>query len=116
TDDCGNSSQTTAIFKIEDTTPPQIDQAAQDMIVECDGNGNAADLQNWLNANAGAVASDVCGNFAWTNDFSALTNNCGAAGFATVIFTATDDCGNTAQTTATFSIEDNFGPDFTNIP
>src|SRR5690606_8126765 len=40
----------------------------------------------------------------------------GAAGFATVIFTATDDCGNTAQTTATFSIEDNFGPDFTNIP
>ena len=34
TDDCGNSSSTTATFTIEDTTAPAIDMAAMDATVE----------------------------------------------------------------------------------
>jgi len=48
----------------------------------------------------------------WSNDFVALSDDCGATGSATVIFTATDDCGNTSTTTATFTIEDTTSPVF----
>ncbi|MBO3116302.1 gliding motility-associated C-terminal domain-containing protein, partial [Winogradskyella sp. DF17] len=46
-------------------------------------------------------------------DFTALSDDCGATGTATVTFTATDDCGNASSTTATFTIEDISGPTFT---
>src|SRR5690606_21165016 len=62
TDDCGNTSTTTATFTIEDTTAPSIDVAAADQTVECDGAGNTAALDAWLLENGGAEASDVCGN------------------------------------------------------
>ena len=52
TDDCGNSSSTTATFTIEDTTAPAIDMAAMDATVECDGAGNAADLDDGSPATA----------------------------------------------------------------
>ena len=55
TDDCGNSSSTTATFTIEDTMAPAIDLAAVDATAECDGAGNAADLDAWLNSNGGAA-------------------------------------------------------------
>ncbi len=113
TDECGNTSQTSATFTIEDTTPPNIVEEAQDITVECDGNGNIADLNQWLNANANATANDICGNVTWSNDFTNLSDECGATGAATVIFTATDDCGNTNQTSATFTIEDTTPPDVT---
>jgi hypothetical protein len=106
TDDCGNSSSTTATFTIEDTSNPSIDVVAMDMTVECDGAGNTAALNAWLANNGGATASDVCGGVTWTNDFTALSDDCGMTGSATVTFTATDDCGNSSTTTATFTIED----------
>ena len=110
TDDCGNSSSTTATFTIEDTTAPAIDMAAMDATVECDGAGNAADLDGWLASNGGAMASDACSDVTWSNDFDALSDDCGATGTATVTFTATDDCGNSSSTTATFTIEDTTAP------
>ena len=110
TDGCGNSSTTTAIFTIEDITAPTIDAEASDLTVECDGAGNIADLNNWLNSNGGAIASDLCGNVTWTNDFTELSDLCGATGSATVTFTATDDCGNFSTTTAIFTIEDTLNP------
>ena len=97
TDDCGNSSSTTATFTIEDTTAPAIDMAAMDATVECDGAGNAADLDGWLASNGGAAASDACSDVTWSNDFAALSDDCGATGMATVTFTATDDCGNSSS-------------------
>jgi GH43 family beta-xylosidase len=110
TDDCGNFSETTATFTIEDTTNPSIDTVSSDETVECDGQGNQAELAAWLASNGGAVASDVCSGVIWTNNFTALSDDCGATGSATVTFRATDDCGNFSETTATFTIEDTTNP------
>jgi len=110
TDDCGNTANTSATFTIIDETAPVIDTDASDMTVECDGNDNTAAYQAWLASNAGAVASDVCGEVTWSNDAGQLSDECGATGFVSVTFTATDDCGNTASTNATFTIEDTTAP------
>ena len=109
TDNCGNSTSTTATFTIEDKTAPAMTEAI-DSTVECDGAGNAADLDMWLASNGGATATDVCSGVTWSNDFAALSDECGSTGAATVTFTATDDCGNSSSTTATFTIEDTTGP------
>ena len=106
TDDCGNSSSTTATFTIEDTTAPVIDIAGADAVAECDGAGNAADLDAWLSSNGGAEASDACSGVTWSNDYVGLVSDCGATGSTIVTFTATDDCGNSSSTTAMFTIED----------
>ncbi|NNF33836.1 MAG: hypothetical protein HKN68_06990, partial [Saprospiraceae bacterium] len=110
TDDCGNTSSTTAVFTIEDTVPPVIDIDAEDLTVECDGIGNEQDLVDWLASNGGASSSDACSDVTWSNDYNGLSDDCGATGSATVIFTATDDCGNSVTTTATFTIEDTIAP------
>ncbi|WP_430400636.1 gliding motility-associated C-terminal domain-containing protein [Flavobacterium sp.] len=113
TDDCGNDITTSATFTIQDTTDPIISVQAQDLTVQCDGNGNISDLNNWLAANGGASASDVCSSVTWSNDFSAVSDGCGASGSVTVTFTATDDCGNDTTTSATFTIQDTTDPIFT---
>ena len=112
TDDCGNDATTSATFTIQDTTDPVISVQAADLTVQCDGNGNISDLNNWLAANGGASASDVCSNVTWSNDFSSVSDGCGASGSVTVTFTATDDCGNDATTSATFTIQDTTDPIF----
>jgi hypothetical protein len=97
--DCsGNASTTTQVITIEDTTAPAVTDA-MDLTVECDGTGNVADLDAWLASNGGASATDACSGVTWSNDFDALSDDCGATGAATVIFTATDDCGNATRTT-----------------
>ena len=116
TDDCGNATSTTATFTIEDTTSPTRDSEAMDMTVECDGAGNVADLDAWLASNGGASATDACSGVTWSNDFDALSADCGATGAATVTFTATDDCGNATSTMATFTIEDTTAPSATVVP
>ena len=91
-------------------TCPTILVEASDALVECDGAGNAADLDAWLASNGGASASDACSDVTWTNDFDVLSDDCGATGAATVTFIATDACGNSGSTTATFTIEDKTAP------
>ncbi|MFD2890444.1 gliding motility-associated C-terminal domain-containing protein, partial [Flavobacterium chuncheonense] len=115
TDDCGNIRTVPATFTIQDTTPPTIDTLATDLVVECDGAGNTAELNAWLATNGNALASDTCSNVTWSNDFTVLSDDCGLTGSATVTFTATDDCGNTSSTTATFTIQDTTSPVFTSI-
>ena len=115
TDACGNASSTTAMFTIEDTMAPVVSEA-MDMTVECDGNGNVIDLEAWLVDNGGASATDACGGVSWTNDFDALSDDCGATGGATVMFMATDACGNATSTSATFTTEDTEAPAFTGAP
>lgn len=105
-----NTSQTTATFTIEDTTDPTIDTCPPDTTVECDGEGNEAELNAWLSSFA---ASDTCGGVNLINDFAGLSDGCGATGSATVTFTAIDDCGNDTTCTSTFTIEDTVAPDVT---
>ncbi len=113
TDGCGNFSVTSATFTIADTTDPTITLAAADQTVECDGAGNVAQLNAWLANNGGATATDTCGGVTWSNNFTVLSDLCGATGLALVTFTATDDCGNDAITTATFTIQDTTDPTIT---
>ena len=82
------------------------------MTVECDGQGNAAELQAWLDSNGGASASDDCSAISWSNDYSALSDGCGATGSVTVTFTVTDGCSNSNSTSATFTIADTTDPVF----
>src|SRR5690606_26465597 len=110
TDECGNTSSTSATFTIEDTTAPVIDTDANDLTVECDGSGNTADINTWLDNNGDATGIDSCGEVTWSNNYGELSDVCGATGSATVTFTATDECGNTSSTSATFTIEDTIAP------
>ncbi len=110
TDGCGNATTTSATFTIQDTTPPTITTAASNSTIECNSTDTTSALQAWLASNGGAAATDACSNVTWTNNFTQLSNLCGATGAATVTFTATDDCGNTATTTAIFTIQDTIAP------
>ena len=110
TDACGLFSTTSATFTIEDTTAPSIDTAANNSTVECDGTGNISELNTWLSANGGAVASEECSELTWSNDFTTLSDDCGNTGSTLVTFTATDACGLFSTTSATFTIEDTTAP------
>ena len=111
TDACGNVSTTTATFTIVDTqAPPSIASQATNKTVECDGSGNTSELNEWIKSNGGAVATDVCSGVTWSNNFTNLSDLCGATGAATVIFTATDACGNASITSAIFTIVDTQAP------
>ncbi|WP_435132807.1 HYR-like domain-containing protein [Formosa sp. A9] len=119
TDACGNASTTSATYTIVDETGPEIITAAQDITFECDAT-SGSELQDWLNTNGGATATDVCSDtLTWSNDFNAdtLVGACGADNAITVTFTATDNCGNTTDTQATITINDDVAPELpTNIP
>ncbi|MEY8867899.1 gliding motility-associated C-terminal domain-containing protein, partial [Meridianimaribacter flavus] len=108
TDDCGNTATLVQTINVVDTTAPVIDTNATDIIVECDGSGNNGEIENWLNNNGGAVASDNCGAITWTNDYNGAQSDCSAP--VTVTFTATDACGNSSTTTASYAIQDTTAP------
>ncbi|MBV7270759.1 HYR-like domain-containing protein, partial [Winogradskyella luteola] len=92
------------------TTPPTIDNSGlQNIDIQC-GVTPDGTLEAWLNNNAGATATDTCGDVTWSNDFGANTDVDCANGNITVTFIATDSCGNTSSTTATYSIIDTVNP------
>ena len=107
-DNCGNTTTLTCdqTITVNDDTAPSI-TAPADATVECDGLGNEADLAAFL---AGATATDNCSAVTIEHDFTALSDDCGATGSATVTFTATDACGNSSSASATFTIEDTTAP------
>uniref|UniRef100_UPI002492B708 gliding motility-associated C-terminal domain-containing protein n=1 Tax=Winogradskyella flava TaxID=1884876 RepID=UPI002492B708 len=112
-DDCGNTSTLTATLTIEDTTPPTIDDSGvQNIDIQC-GVTPDGTLDDWLANNAGATASDNCGNVTWSNDFGSSTNVDCDNGAITVNFTASDDCGNASLISATYSIIDTVAPELT---
>ena len=111
TDHCENSSTTTCLqtITVTDATAPVISGGA-DETVECDGAGNEAELNAWLSANGGATATDNCDDVTWSNNFTALSDLCGATGAADVTFTAQDCNGNSDSITLTFTIQDTTAP------
>ena len=126
TDNCENTDTKTQTIEVQDTHAPVIAPAAMDMVVDCDGNGNTADLAAWLASNGGAEATDNCGAVTWSHNYCehngngngngddcdgvSLSDLCGETGSATVTFTATDECGNASSTSATFTIRDITAP------
>jgi hypothetical protein len=52
-----------------------------------------------------------CGGLDVTDDFSGVSDDCGATGSATVTFTVTDSAGNSDSSTCTFTIEDTTPPE-----
>jgi hypothetical protein len=109
TDDCG-STFTVATVTVVDTHPPTISIFPSDKVVECDGHGNQSEIHSWLSNHGGAQAIDACSEVIWTNNYSSVSNGCGATGSAQVIFKAADACGNYSTAVATLTIADNVAP------
>ena len=108
-DDCG-STMTNATLTVVDTHAPNISVYPINVFVESNGQGNAAELGTWLFTHGGAQAADECSNVIWSNNYTDLTDGCGATGSAAVIFTVTDACGNSISATAIFTITDYIAP------
>ncbi len=107
TDACGNTATCTQdIMYNEDLTPPTIDPGASDTTVDCNGEGNAAELSTWLNNHGGASATDDCSEVTWTYDLISSLDQCSNTVIDTYRFTATDGCGNYSTTDANFIIQD----------
>ncbi len=106
TDSQGAHDTCSATVTIQDTTAPVL-TCPENLIVECDGAGNVGALNAWLNS---FTASDGCDGVALSNDFTGLSDDCGATGSATVAFTATDDCGHVSACSGTFTIVDTMPP------
>jgi len=113
TDASGNSSTCVQTITVKDTTPPIFTTIPENKTVECDGSGNTAELNAWL---ADVAASDTCGNATISNDFTNLSDDCGATGSATVTWTAVDECDNSASTSAIFTIVDTTPPEISCPP
>ncbi|HRI58957.1 MAG TPA: hypothetical protein PK228_04525, partial [Saprospiraceae bacterium] len=132
TDACGHSAFVDqATFGAIDTLPPVI--TGSNILEQCGGNNDNANLQAWINAHGNATATDDCSATTWTN-FSFLTStgqsgngvfnggpypqvqphNC--AWFVDVTFRATDDCGNTGSKVLRFQIQDTQKPIIAGFP
>jgi large repetitive protein len=100
-DGCLNQRQHKQIIHVQDTTAPVVVVPSSILEVECDGNGNQAELEAWVDSNGGAFASDNCSDVTWSNDFDGFDQACGSI---TVTFTATDCAGNSTQSVGVFTI------------
>ncbi|MDA0176489.1 gliding motility-associated C-terminal domain-containing protein [Mesoflavibacter profundi] len=120
-DDCGNSSSTSATLTLSDTTGPELSACTSvvDATLECDGTNNSTLASDWNAANIAALetcASDACdadNTFTVTSDFdfNNFVSSCGLGGTITVNYTVSDDCGNSSSTSATLTLSDTTGPD-----
>ena len=124
TDPCGNAHSEVQTIEVEDSDYPEITDHAEDMTVECDGEGNLVQFNLWLENHGGAAATDDCSpELIWDYEVPVvsaginpmLSDGCGATGDVTVTFYATDACGNSSPTTATFTIEDNIAPEVASV-
>jgi hypothetical protein len=110
TDPCGNQLYASREIMIFDPTPPQISLPSNNLTVECDGNGNTTDFENWLETHGGAQATDNCSSIIWDYEYFETDDNCGATKVIHAIFSAFDECGNESTTEANFSIIDTEAP------
>ncbi len=111
-DACGNmATQLTRTVTIIDSQKPVIMTPPSDVIVECDGAGNIADLAAFEAAFGGMMAMDNC-NAAPILSFVAgtATTTCGGTQTIPYTFTATDACGNAISEVANLVIIDTTDP------
>lgn len=116
TDLCNNSgplSRTTATYSISDSVPPVITRQATAGTSQCNQNGSDFTALNaWLNTQGGALATDNCVTFTWTNNYNPLSDpfvrSCSSS--KTIVFTAQDGCLNVATTSALYTFIDDSPP------
>ena len=108
TDAAGNTATCSFDVTVNDTEDPTWVIPPSDLTVECDGSGNVAEFDNWLNSTF--TGTDNCTGVTVTNDSSGLSDDCGATGTETVTFTLTDSNGNSTTLQATFTIVDTTNP------
>ncbi|WP_372754518.1 immunoglobulin-like domain-containing protein [Mariniflexile sp.] len=117
TDECGNAASADQIITTQDTIAPIIDNTnTANIEIECGIGNTETALTNWLMNNAGATATDSCGDVTWTNNYGSDDSVKCDNGAITVVFTARDACGNTSTTTATYLVKDNTPPTVNTIP
>jgi HYR domain len=117
TDDCGNSSSTSAvIIVVKDETAPTI-TAPVNLTLSCvpDQQDNQAAVTDWLD---NYIVSDGCDSeVTVTHNFSATTIDYCTGADITVTWTATDDCGNSSSTSAVIVVDQDLTPPaFDNCP
>ena len=104
TDLCGNiSSATIARFTILDLTSVIVDVDALNVTVECDGEGNDAELDAWLMS---VMIQDQILDF----DLITEEDSCGITGIQIYRFTLNEDCGMSGSVEGSFTIEDTTAP------
>jgi gliding motility-associated-like protein len=111
TDNCGRIATTTSTITVTDNTPPTWGVMLRPLVIDCAVGNVNTQVQQWLNS---VVATDNCGSAKVTNNFTSMSNLCGAP--LTVTFTATDDCGNTRTISSTITVVDDTPPVFPAIP
>ncbi|MCO7185496.1 gliding motility-associated C-terminal domain-containing protein [Tenacibaculum sp. XPcli2-G] len=117
TDNCGNTTEKVQTITVKDNTAPIIDETNKNNIdIECGVGDTETTLQDWLNSNAGATATDNCSTVTWTNNYGNDTSVKCDGSYITVTFTATDACGNFSTTTAGYLIKDETAPTITQQP
>ncbi|UTD14187.1 gliding motility-associated C-terminal domain-containing protein [Tenacibaculum mesophilum] len=117
TDNCGNTTEKVQTITVKDNTAPIIDETNKNNIdIECGVGDTETTLQDWLNINAGATATDNCSTVTWTNNYGNDTSVKCDGSYITVTFTATDACGNFSTTTAGYLIKDETAPTITQQP
>ncbi len=98
-DNCGNSTQTTQLITVVDTTAPVFDPF-EDLEMPCDA----------IEEGVFVTATDNCGNVTITVVDELVDGGC--AGHIIKTYTATDECGNEATATQTVVLTDNVAPVF----
>ena len=113
TDDCLHSVSATASFAITDSVNPFFATAPQDRTVECNGAGNLADFNGWIEDRANAVGGDLCSSTTISAGSGTAPTDAPCppgTSSTTVLFTVSDQCGNSFGQTATFTISDTTAP------
>lgn len=103
TDECGNSSNTTQVITVVDTTAPEFTSPPTNAVYQC--MEEVPELED--------IAVDDCNTI--TVESNEVTNGvCPITIIRT--WTATDGCGNSTQHVQTISVEDTIIPDFVTFP
>ncbi len=114
TDDCGNTDQVVQIIRRqEDDIAPTITSQPSDLSLDCSDNVVGI-IQDWLDDNGGASATDDCNGAIFSNDYNGEIPTCEED--IVVRFTATDECGNTSTSSASILLTDDIAPVIQNAP
>ncbi|MFV8337055.1 gliding motility-associated C-terminal domain-containing protein [Flavobacterium sp. RSP29] len=107
TDACSNSSSTSQIINVIDTTAPVISTLPEISTISCFATPEFTQ----------AIATDGCGSTV-TLTFADITTNgqCAGSYSVTRTWTATDACGNTATAAQTINVQDTAAPVIATLP